>query len=115
MLEKVLIKTVILRSKKDTHFLVHSMVKVFKKPFTIALSGKMGAGKTKIVNNLMSEISVKNINIHSPSFNIINIYFSDFPIYHIDLHRINKKKVTKLFGTFLFVVGSIFLYRYFNI
>ena len=31
------------------------------------------------------------------------------------VHRINKKKVTKLFGTFLFVVGSIFLYRYFNI
>ena len=31
------------------------------------------------------------------------------------VHRINKKKVTKLFGTFLFVVGSIFLYRYFKI
>jgi uncharacterized protein len=31
------------------------------------------------------------------------------------VHRINKNKVTKLFGTFLFVVGSIFLYRYFQI
>ena len=31
------------------------------------------------------------------------------------VHRIKRKKVTKLFGTFLFVVGSIFLYRYFQI
>ena len=31
------------------------------------------------------------------------------------VHKINKNKVTKLFGMFLFVVGSIFLYRYFKI
>jgi len=31
------------------------------------------------------------------------------------IHKINKKKVTKLFGTFLFFVGSIFLYRYLQI
>ena len=31
------------------------------------------------------------------------------------IHRINKNKVVKLFGTFLFVVGTIFLYRYFQI
>ena len=31
------------------------------------------------------------------------------------VHRIEKAKITKLFGIFLFVVGSIFLYRYLNI
>ena len=31
------------------------------------------------------------------------------------VHKINKKNVTKLFGIFLFFVGSIFLYRYFQI
>ena len=31
------------------------------------------------------------------------------------IHKINKNKVTKLFGTFLFIVGTIFLYRYFKI
>jgi len=31
------------------------------------------------------------------------------------VHRINKQKITKLFGTFLFIVGTIFLYRYFQI
>jgi len=31
------------------------------------------------------------------------------------IHKIDKKNVTKLFGLFLFVVGSIFLYRYFKI
>jgi len=31
------------------------------------------------------------------------------------VHKINKNNVTKLFGIFLFIVGSIFLYRYFKI
>ena len=31
------------------------------------------------------------------------------------VHKLNKKNVTKLFGIFLFFVGSIFLYRYFQI
>ena len=31
------------------------------------------------------------------------------------IHKIDKKNVTKLFGLFLFVVGSIFLYRYLQI
>ena len=31
------------------------------------------------------------------------------------IHKIDKNKVTKMFGSFLFIVGSIFLYRYFQI
>ena len=31
------------------------------------------------------------------------------------VHRINKNKITKLFGLFLFIVGSVFLYKYFKI
>jgi len=30
------------------------------------------------------------------------------------VHRINKSKVQKLFGIFLYFVGTIFIYRYFN-
>ena len=31
------------------------------------------------------------------------------------VHRIDKNKVTKLFGIFLFLIGTVFLYRYFQI
>ena len=31
------------------------------------------------------------------------------------IHKIDKNNVTKLFGSFLFIVGSLFLYRYFQI
>ena len=31
------------------------------------------------------------------------------------IHKINKNKVTKFFGIFLFLIGSLFLYRYFKI
>tara|TARA_B110000263_G_C15258815_1_gene487807 strand:+ start:512 stop:1297 length:786 start_codon:yes stop_codon:yes gene_type:complete len=31
------------------------------------------------------------------------------------VHKINKNKITKLFGIFLFIIGTVFLYRYFQI
>ena len=31
------------------------------------------------------------------------------------MHKLDKNIVTKLFGIFLYIVGSIFVYRYFNI
>ena len=30
-------------------------------------------------------------------------------------HKINKNKLQKLFGIFLYIIGTIFLYRYLNI
>tara|TARA_B110000438_G_C15590788_1_gene553735 strand:- start:607 stop:726 length:120 start_codon:yes stop_codon:yes gene_type:complete len=30
------------------------------------------------------------------------------------VHKLNKEKITKYFGLFLLVVGSKFLYEYFN-
>jgi len=31
------------------------------------------------------------------------------------VHKLNKKKITKYFGFFLIIVGSKFLFEYFNL
>ena len=82
--------------------------------FVIALFGAIGFLITGSVLSVNLPLSVGFINI--PAFIIF------IPITTImarvganAVHRINKDKVTKLFGIFLFFVGTLFLYRYFNI
>jgi len=53
-----------------------------------AIYGKLGAGKTTFIKALCSELGVNEI-VSSPSFAIINEYFSDRygRIYHFDFFR----------------------------
>jgi len=82
--------------------------------FVIALFGAMGFLITGSVLSVNLPLSIGFINI--PAF-IIFIPITTFMarIGANTVHRIDKKKVTKLFGIFLFFIGTLFLYRYFNI
>ena len=82
--------------------------------FIIALFGALGFLASGSFLKVNLPLSVGFINI--PAF-LIFIPITTFMarIGANTVHRINKKKVTKLFGVFLFVVGSVFLYRYFKI
>ena len=82
--------------------------------FIIALFGAFGFLITGSFLNVNLPLSIGFINI--PAFLIF------IPITTImarvganTVHKINKNKVTKFFGIFLFFVGTIFLYRYLKI
>jgi len=82
--------------------------------FIIAFFGAIGFLISGIFLEANLPLSIGFINI--PAFLIfipITIFMARLGANTI--HRINKNKVVKLFGTFLFVVGTIFLYRYFQI
>jgi len=55
----------------------------------VLISGDMGAGKTTLIKELLSHMSVID-NVSSPTFSIINEYSTnkDEIIYHMDLYRI---------------------------
>ena len=82
--------------------------------FIIALFGAIGFLISGTFLNAKLPLSVGFINI--PAF-LIFIPITTFMarIGANTVHKINKNKVTKLFGTFLFIVGTIFLYRYFQL
>jgi uncharacterized protein len=82
--------------------------------FIIALFGAIGFLVSGTFLNVTLPLSVGFINI--PAF-LIFIPITTFMarLGANAVHRINKNKVSKLFGTFLFIVGTIFLYRYFQI
>jgi len=82
--------------------------------FIIALFGAIGFLISGTYLNVNLPLSIGFINI--PAF-LIFIPITTFMarLGANTVHKINKNKVTKLFGTFLFIVGSTFLYRYFQI
>ena len=82
--------------------------------FIIALFGAIGFLISGTFLNAKLPLSFGFINI--PAF-LIFIPITTFMarLGANTVHRIDKKKVTKLFGTFLFIVGTVFLYRYFQI
>ena len=82
--------------------------------FVIALFGTIGFLFSGNYLNANLPLSIGFLNI--PAFLIF------FPITALMArlgakasHRINKKKMTKYFGLFLIVIGSKFLYEYFNL
>ena len=82
--------------------------------FIIALFGAIGFLISGTFLNASLPLSVGFINV--PAFLIfIPITTVMARLEANTVHRIKKNKVTKLFGTFLFFVGTIFLYRYFQI
>ncbi len=82
--------------------------KLIPKPAIIAFYGKMGSGKTTLIKALCSELNV-NDNITSPTFSIVNEYFSNKhgSVYHFDFYRIkNEEEAMDIGAEELFYSGN---------
>ncbi len=57
----------------------------------LAISGKMGAGKTTFIKALCNVLGVTDV-VSSPTFSLVNEYVSEDngSIYHFDLYRLKK-------------------------
>lgn len=55
----------------------------------ILLSGDLGAGKTTLAQGIARGLTVDD-DITSPTYNLINEYEGDLPLYHMDLYRLEE-------------------------
>jgi tRNA threonylcarbamoyladenosine biosynthesis protein TsaE len=55
----------------------------------IALIGELGCGKTLFTRGLCAGLGVPENEVNSPTFAFVNEYRGRFPVYHIDLYRID--------------------------
>jgi len=79
-------------SEKETFLLAKKLAEDFKGNEVVLLEGELGSGKTIFAKGIASGLRLKDIHqVCSPSFTLINIYQGKFPIYHIDLYRLEKK------------------------
>lgn len=56
----------------------------------LLLSGPLGAGKTVFVKGLASALGIDPTEVTSPSFTLVNPYDGKFPLFHIDLYRLDE-------------------------
>ena len=57
----------------------------------VALHGDLGAGKTTLVKGIVSELTgTPPQQISSPTFTLMHLYESKYPVYHFDLYRLKS-------------------------
>jgi tRNA threonylcarbamoyladenosine biosynthesis protein TsaE len=56
----------------------------------IGLIGELGAGKTAFVKGLARGLSLREEDVLSPSFTMIQEHHGRLPLYHIDLYRLEQ-------------------------
>jgi tRNA threonylcarbamoyladenosine biosynthesis protein TsaE len=56
----------------------------------ILLTGGLGAGKTLLTKGILEAVGYDIDEVTSPSFTLVNLYQAKFPVYHIDLWRLDE-------------------------
>ena len=79
------------RNHKETLALGERLGQQLKPGDIILLFGELGAGKTTLAQGICYGLGIgKEQYIRSPTFTIVNEYWGNHPIYHIDLYRLNS-------------------------
>lgn len=80
------------RSEEETFRLAASLAAGFKGDEVVLLMGELGAGKTVFAKGLAAGCGVEDpARVCSPSFTLVNVYRGRFPVFHIDLYRLENR------------------------
>ena len=84
-------KEYVTRSEEETFLLARKLSQGFKGKEVVFLTGELGTGKTIFAKGLAAGLGLKDFHqVCSPSYTLVNIYQAKFPIYHLDLYRLEK-------------------------
>jgi tRNA threonylcarbamoyl adenosine modification protein YjeE len=78
----------------DTAEIVNLICDTIKNDSIILLRGELGVGKTTFVSHILKKFLDSSETFTSPTFTIVNHYYSDVRqcnIYHLDLYRIKDE------------------------
>jgi tRNA threonylcarbamoyladenosine biosynthesis protein TsaE len=75
-------------SEDETHAFGRRLAATVTVPGVILLRGSLGAGKTTLARGIAEGLGADPVEVHSPSFTLVNIYRGRCPIYHVDLYRV---------------------------
>jgi tRNA threonylcarbamoyladenosine biosynthesis protein TsaE len=98
-------------SVDETLQVAQTFSKNLKKGDVIGLQGDLGSGKTVFAKGVISQLTgVFQNSITSPTFTIIEEYLGDYPVFHVDLYRLeNEKEVMDLSWDEMFGPNAITL------
>ncbi|MFO1518916.1 MAG: tRNA (adenosine(37)-N6)-threonylcarbamoyltransferase complex ATPase subunit type 1 TsaE [bacterium] len=80
-------------SAEETEKLASEFAKTLPRGALVLLIGDLGSGKTTFVKGLARGLEVPSaVNIHSPTFTLINEYPGKTPLFHVDLYRLDDSR-----------------------
>ena len=80
------------RSEEETFELARRMASGFEGREVVLLSGELGAGKTVFAKGIAAGAGVTATDrVSSPSFTLVNVYEGKWPVFHIDLYRLERE------------------------
>lgn len=86
------IKRVLSKSESETLALGESIGSSLPKGTVVILYGELGAGKTTLMKGLIHAATAEALNsVTSPTFNLLQIYEGEKPVYHFDLYRLKSQ------------------------
>ncbi len=86
-------KEIRLNNLEQTKIFASKLAKIAKVGDIITFSGELGAGKTSFIQYFIQSLSEKNIEITSPTFNLLHIHkLNQLEIWHFDLYRLKSKE-----------------------
>lgn len=80
----------ILNNLKDTEKFGQILAKAFKKQDVVSLIGDLGTGKTTLTKSIAESFGIEE-NVTSPTFSLVNTYYGDVELNHIDLYRLEDE------------------------
>ncbi len=82
-----------IKNKEEMTNLATKLAKSSKRGDIFGLKGTLGAGKSFFARAFINALSTDEIEVTSPTFNLLNIYEVDNQktIYHFDLYRLNDE------------------------
>lgn len=78
---------IILKNSEETKKLGFKLGTLLKSKDVVCLNGDLGAGKTTLTKSIGEGMGIKDY-ITSPTFTIVNEYYSDLNLYHFDTYRL---------------------------
>jgi tRNA threonylcarbamoyladenosine biosynthesis protein TsaE len=93
-------------SQNQTIQTAESLARWIKPGDVICLYGDLGAGKTTFVKGLAKALKVKENQVNSPTFVLMNAYEGKFPMYHFDLYRLDDLSDMRRIGLDEFLYGD---------
>ena len=87
-----------LPSLEHTEDFAKNLAPFLKNGDIVTLTGPLGSGKTTFSRFLIQTLVGKEIDVTSPTFNLVHVYDTPtYPIWHFDLYRMNSEE--ELFET----------------
>ncbi len=79
------------RKESDTIWLGELMGKMLDPGQIILLAGELGAGKTILAQGIARGLEIED-ELTSPTYNLINEYEGELPLFHMDLYRLEEER-----------------------